>query len=105
MSQGTEHHLQAPDLPSHEHGRKQILRRRPKASILFELGQDTYLCILLIQAPDLLSHEHGRKQILRGRPKASIHFELSQDAYLCILLMLPHLHLNEIRAEYHVPKS
>lgn len=58
-----------------------------------------------LQAPDLPSHEHRRKQILRGRPKASIHFELSQDAYLCILLMLPHLHPNEIRAEYHIPKS
>lgn len=58
-----------------------------------------------LRAPDLPSHGHGRKQILRGRPKASIHFELSQDAYLCILLMLPHLHPNEIRAEYHVPKS
>ena len=66
MYQVAEHHLQAPDLPSHEHGRKQILRRRPKASILFELGQ---------------------------------------DIDLCILLMLPHLHPNEIRAEYHVPKS
>lgn len=58
-----------------------------------------------LQAPDLLSHEHRRKQILRGRPKASILFELSQDTYLCILLTLPHLHPNEIRAEYHVPKS
>ena len=58
-----------------------------------------------LQAPDLPSHEHGRKQILRGRPKASILFELSQDIYLCILLMLPHLHPNEIRADYHVPKS
>ena len=58
-----------------------------------------------LQAPDLPSHEHGCKQIFRGRPKASIHFELSQDAYLCILLMLPHLHPNEIRAEYHIPNS
>lgn len=58
-----------------------------------------------LQAPELPSHEHGRKQIFRGYPKASIHFELGQDTYLCILLMLPHLHPNEIRAEYHVPKS
>ena len=58
-----------------------------------------------LRAPDLPSHEHGRKQILRGRPKASILFERSQDIYLCILLMLSHLHPNEIRAEYHVPKS
>lgn len=58
-----------------------------------------------LRAPDLPSQEHGRKQILRGRPKASILFELSQDIDLCILLMLPHLHPNEIRAEYHVPKS
>ena len=58
-----------------------------------------------LQAPDLPSHEHGRKQILRRRPKASILFERSQDIDLCILLMLPHLHPNEIRAEYHVPKS
>ena len=58
-----------------------------------------------LRAPDLPSHEHGRKQILRGHPKASILFELSQDTYLCILPMLPHLHPNEIRAEYHVPKS
>ena len=58
-----------------------------------------------LRAPDLPSYEHGRKQIFRGRPKASIYFELSQDAYLCILRMLPHLHLNEIRAEYHVLKS
>lgn len=58
-----------------------------------------------LRAPDLPSHEHGRKQILRGRPKASILFELGQDIDLCILLMLPHLHPNEIRAEYHVPKS
>ena len=60
---------------------------------------------LSMQAPELPSHEHGRKQLLRGRPKASILFELSQDIYLCILLMLPHLYPNEIRAEYHVPKS
>ncbi len=60
---------------------------------------------LHLRAPDLPSHEHGRKQILRRRPKASILFELSQDTYLCILLTLPHLHPNEIRAEYHVPKS
>lgn len=40
MYQVTEHYLRAPDLPSHEHGCKQILRRRPKASILFELSQD-----------------------------------------------------------------
>lgn len=40
MSQVTEHHLQAPELPSHEHGRKQIFRGCPKASILFELTQD-----------------------------------------------------------------
>ena len=58
-----------------------------------------------LRAPDLPSHEHGRKQILRGRPKASILFELGQDIDLGILLMLPHLHPNEIRAEYHVPKS
>lgn len=58
-----------------------------------------------LRAPDLPSHEHGRKQILRGRPKASILFELSQDIDLCILLMLPHLHPNEIRAEYHIPNS
>lgn len=38
-------------------------------------------------------------------PKASILFELSQDIYFCILLMLLHLLPNEIRAEYHVPKS
>lgn len=36
MYQVTEHHLQASDLPSHEHGRKQILRGRPKASSSFE---------------------------------------------------------------------
>lgn len=58
-----------------------------------------------LQTPDLPSHEHGRKQILRGCPKASILFELSQDIYFCILLMLLHLLPNEIRAEYHVPKS
>lgn len=58
-----------------------------------------------LQAPELPSHEHGRKQIFLGYPKASILFELSQDTYLCILLTLPHLHPNEIRAEYHVPKS
>lgn len=40
--------MQAPELPSHEHGRKQIFRGCPKASILFELSQDIYLCILLI---------------------------------------------------------
>ncbi len=51
MYQVAEHHLRAPDLPSHEHGRKQILRGRPKASILFELSQDIDLCILL-----MLSH-------------------------------------------------
>lgn len=53
MYQVTEHHLQAPDLPSHEHGRKQILRGRLKASIHFELSQDAYLCILL-----MLPHLH-----------------------------------------------
>lgn len=57
------------------------------------------------QALDLPSHKHGRKKILGGRPKASILFELSQDIDLCILLMLPHLHPNEIRAEYHIPNS
>ena len=46
MYQVTEHYLRAPDLPSHEHGRKQILRGRPKASIHFELSQDIDLCIL-----------------------------------------------------------
>lgn len=40
MCQVTEHHLQAPDLPSHEHRCKLILRGCPKASILFELTQD-----------------------------------------------------------------
>lgn len=60
---------------------------------------------LSMQAPELPSHEHGRKQIFLGCLKASILFELSQDIYLCILLMLPHFHPNEIRAEYHVPKS
>lgn len=40
MYQATEHHLQTPDLPSHEHRRKQIFRGCPKASILFELTQD-----------------------------------------------------------------
>lgn len=30
MYQVAEHHLQAPDLPSHEHGRKQILRDAPR---------------------------------------------------------------------------
>lgn len=53
MYQVTEHYLRAPDLPSHEHGRKQILRGRPKASILFELSQDIDLCILL-----MLPHLH-----------------------------------------------
>ena len=53
MSQVKEGHLQAPDLPSHEHGRKQILRGRPKASILLELRQDIDLCILL-----MLPHLH-----------------------------------------------
>lgn len=53
MCQVTEHHLQAPELPSHEHRRKQIFRRCPKASILFELSQDIYLCILL-----MLPHLH-----------------------------------------------
>lgn len=45
MCQVSEHHLQTPDLPSHEHGRKQILRGRPKTCILFELSQDIYLCL------------------------------------------------------------
>lgn len=40
MYQVAEYHFQAPELPSHEHGRKQIFRGRPKASILFELSQD-----------------------------------------------------------------
>lgn len=40
MYQVTEHHLQAPELPSHEHGRKQIFQGCPKASIHFELTQD-----------------------------------------------------------------
>ena len=48
MSQVEEDHFQALELPSHEHGRKQIFLGRPKASILFELSQDIYLCILLI---------------------------------------------------------
>lgn len=53
MYQVAEHHLRAPGLPSHEYGRKQILRGRPKASILFELSQDIDLCILL-----MLPHLH-----------------------------------------------
>ena len=40
MYQVTELSIQAPELPSHEHGRKQIFRGCPKASILFELTQD-----------------------------------------------------------------
>ena len=60
---------------------------------------------LSMQAPELPSHEHRRKQIFRGCPKASILIELIQDIYLCILLMLPHLHPNEIRAEYHATNS
>mgnify|MGYP000903603408 CR=1 FL=1 len=53
MYQVTELSMQAPDLPSHEHGRKQLLRGHPKASILFEPSQDIYLCILL-----MLPHLH-----------------------------------------------